>query len=99
MKNAEQKFVSTAMMLEMKGEARGRARGEARGKFKSSNKTAYSLLKFGIPDNVILQSTGLTQEQLDFLKTLEEYNEDLLNLPKSIDNLLNEQLVLSDQKI
>ncbi len=81
--NAEKKFVSTAMMLEMKGEARGKEIGKEIGKAESMNKAAYSLLKYGIPDNVILKSTGLTQEQLDFLKTLKEYNEDLLNLPKN----------------
>lgn len=63
--NAEENFISTAMRLQMKGIETG------------IKKVAFSMLKEGISEEVILKVTKLTQAQLDYLKTLKEYQLDL----------------------
>jgi predicted transposase/invertase (TIGR01784 family) len=63
--NAGEKFVSTAMRLEMKGIEKG------------IKKVAYSLLKQGVSDEIILIATKLTQKELDYLKSIKEYQLEL----------------------
>jgi len=63
--NAGEKFVSTAMRLKMEGMENG------------IKKVAYSLLKQGVSDEIILIATKLTQKELDYLKSLKEYQLDL----------------------
>ncbi len=65
---AEEKFVSTAMKLEMKGEKRGRKEGIKEGIIKS----AINFLKNGASIELVSLSTGLTKKEL--LKLQEEYN-------------------------
>jgi len=62
---AGEKFISTAMRLEMKGIEKG------------IRKVAFSMLKKNYTDKEIIDLTGLTQEQLNYLKTLKEYQFDL----------------------
>ncbi len=66
---AGEKFVSTAMRLEMKGKIEGIEIEKKR--------IAFSLIKQGILDEIILKATNLSQEQLNYLKTLHEYHIDL----------------------
>lgn len=63
--NAEEKFVSTAMRLKMEGVETEKKR------------IAFTMLKNNYVDKEIIKLTGLTQEQLDYLKTLKEYQLDL----------------------
>ncbi len=63
--NAGEKFVSTAMRLKMEGIE------------KEKKRVAYSMMQENIPDAVILKVTKLTQKELDYLKTLKEYQLDL----------------------
>ena len=56
-----EKFISTAKKLEKRGIEKG------------IKKVAYSLIKQGIPDEIILKATKLTKEQLDYLKTIKDY--------------------------
>jgi len=63
--NAGEKFVSTAMRLKMEGMENEKKR------------VAYSLLKQGVSDEIILIATKLTQKELDYLKTLKEYQLEL----------------------
>jgi len=70
---AEEKFTSTAMRLEMKGRLEGRLEGIEKG----VKKVAFSLLKQGIADEVILAATKLTQKELNYLKSLKEFELDL----------------------
>ncbi len=63
--NAGEKFVSTAMRLKMEGIE------------KEKKRVAYSLLKQGVSDEIILIATKLTQKELDYLKTLKEYQLEL----------------------
>ena len=65
---AEKKFISTAMKLKMEGITTERKR------------VAYSLIKQGVSDVIILNATNLTKEQLDYLKTLKEYQLELETL-------------------
>jgi len=58
---AGEKFISTAMRLEMKGRLEG------------VKKVAFSLLQQGIADEIILAATELTQKELNYLKTLKEF--------------------------
>ncbi len=62
---AEEKFISTAMRLKMEGLEKG------------IKKVAYSLLRQGVSDEIILKATKLTQKELDYLKSLKEYQIDL----------------------
>jgi len=62
---AGEKFVSTAMRLKTEGIETG------------IKKVAFSMLKKNYTDKEIIDLTGLTQEQLNFLKTLNEYQLDL----------------------
>ena len=62
---AGKKLVSTAMKLQLKGIEVG------------IKKVAFSLIKQGVADEIILKATNLSQEQLDYLKTLNEYHIDL----------------------
>jgi len=63
--NAGEKFVSTAMRLKMEGIE------------KEKKRVAYSMMQENIPDAVILKVTKLTQKELDYLKTLKEFQLDL----------------------
>ncbi len=63
--NAGEKFVSTAMRLKMEGRLEG------------MKKVAFSMIQENIPDEVILKVTKLTQKELDYLKTLKEFQLDL----------------------
>ncbi len=65
---AGEKFVSTAMRLQMKGEKQGIVKGV--------EKVAFSMLKKGYSDVEIMELTGLSKSQLDYLKTLDEYQLD-----------------------
>ncbi len=65
---AEEKFVSTAMRLEMKGEKRGAERGRK----EERKKIAINLLKNKVPIELATIYTGLTKKEL--LKLQEEYN-------------------------
>ncbi len=62
---AEEKFISTAMKLEMIGFELG------------IKKVAFSMLQENIPDSIILKVTKLSQKELDYLKSLKEYQIDL----------------------
>ena len=63
--NAGEKFVSTAMRLKMEGMENGIKR------------VAFSMIKKNYTDKEIIDLTGLTLEQLDYLKTLKEYQLEL----------------------
>ncbi len=65
---AEEKFVSTAMRLEMKGRKEGREEGRK----KEREKIAINFLNNGVSIEIVTLSTGLTKEEL--LKLQEEYN-------------------------
>ncbi len=65
---AEEKFVSAAMRLEMKGRKEGIKEGKRKGK----EEISINLLKNGVSIELITLSTGLTKEEL--LKLQEEYN-------------------------
>jgi len=62
---AEEKFISTAKKLEMIGFEIG------------IKKVAFSMLQENIPDSMILKVTKLSQKELDYLKSLKEYQIDL----------------------
>ncbi len=62
---AEEKFISTAMRLKMEGIEKG------------IKKVAYSMMQENISDSLILKVTKLSQKELDYLKTLKEYQIDL----------------------
>lgn len=59
---------STAMRLRMQGIETEKKR------------IAFSLLKQGIPDEIIIKATNLSKKDLDYLKTLKEYQLDLESL-------------------
>jgi len=63
--NAGEKFVSTAMRLEMEGIE------------KEKKRVAFSMMQENIPDAVILKVTKLSQKELDYLMTLKEYQLEL----------------------
>ncbi len=69
---AGEKFVSTAMRLQMKGEKQGIIKGIEAG----IKKVAFSMLQKGYSDDEIMELTGLSKLQLDYLKTLDEYQID-----------------------
>ncbi len=69
---AEEKFVSTAMRLEMKGERRGEQRGRKEGKKEGKKEVAINLFKNGVSVDLAAVYTGLNKEEL--LKLQEEYN-------------------------
>ena len=56
--------MTIAEQLEARGEARGMARGEAQGAKKSSRLIATNLIKLWLSNEVIVQSTGLTVEEV-----------------------------------
>ena len=58
-------FVSTAMRLKKEGIE------------KEKKRVAFSLLKQGVAEDIILIATNLTQKQLNYLKTLKEYQIEL----------------------
>ncbi len=62
---AGEKFISTAKRLEMKG------------RLDEKKKVAYSMIKKNYTDIEIIELTGLTQVQLDYLKTLKEFELEL----------------------
>lgn len=66
---AGDKFISTAMRLQMKGKIEGIEAG--------IKKVAFSMLKKGYSYEEIIDLTGLNKLQLDYLKTLDEYLLDL----------------------
>jgi predicted transposase/invertase (TIGR01784 family) len=74
---AGEKFVSTAMRLKMEGRLEGRLEGIEKGIKKGIKKVAFSMMQENIPDEVILKVTKLTQKELDYLKTLKEFQLDL----------------------
>ena len=69
---AGEKFISTAMRLQIKGEKQGVIKGIEAG----INKVAFSMLQKGYSDAEIMELTGLSKLQLDYLKTLDEYQID-----------------------
>ncbi len=66
---AEKKFTSTAMRLKMEGRLEGIEKGV--------KKVAFSMMQENIPDEVILKVTKLTQKELNYLKSLKEFELDL----------------------
>ncbi|MBN2891853.1 MAG: Rpn family recombination-promoting nuclease/putative transposase [Bacteroidales bacterium] len=66
---AGEKFVSTAMRLQLKGKIEGRVEG--------IEKVAFSMLKKGYSYAEITELTGLSKLQLDYLKSLDEYQLDI----------------------
>ena len=66
---AGEKFISTAMRLKMQGKLEGIEAG--------IKKVAFTMLKKGYTDQEIIEVTGLTAEQLELLKSLDEYRIDL----------------------
>ncbi len=58
---AEKTFISTAERLIMQGNKEG------------MEKVAFSMLKENFDDKIIIKVTSLSQERLDYLKTLDEY--------------------------
>ncbi len=66
--NAGEKFVSTAMKLEMKGEKRGLIKG--------IEKVAFNLILKGFDNKFINEATGLTNEQINHLRKTEKFNID-----------------------
>jgi predicted transposase/invertase (TIGR01784 family) len=66
---AGEKFVSTAMRLQLKGKIEGIEAG--------IKKVAFSLIKQGVSDEIIIKATNLSIEQLNYLKTLKEFQFDL----------------------
>jgi len=73
MKNDNKKFISTAMRLRMEGMEEGIEKGIE----KEKRKVAFSLLKQGISDEIILNATKLSQEELNYLKTIQDFQIDL----------------------
>ena len=69
---AGEKFISTAMRLTMQGKIEGIEAG--------IKKVAFALIKQGVSVEIILKATNLSQEQLDYLRTLDEFNIDLDNI-------------------
>jgi len=67
---AGEKFISTAMRLENKGEKRGLIKGIETEK----QRIAFSMLKKGYSDDEIIELTKLSKIQLDYLKTLDEFS-------------------------
>ncbi len=65
---AGEKFISTAMRLKMKGKIEGIELG--------IKKVAFAMLQKGYSDEEIMEVTGLSKLQLDYLKTLDEYKID-----------------------
>ncbi len=63
----------------LEGLQKGIQKGIKKGIKKGVEKVAYSLLKQGINDSIILKATGLTQKQLDYLKTIKNYNDELID--------------------
>lgn len=66
---AEQKFVSTAMRLQLKGKIEGIEVG--------IKKVAFSMIQKDYKDEEIIELTGLSKLQLNYLKTLKEYQLDI----------------------
>ncbi len=64
-----EKFVSTAMKLEMKGEKRGLIRG--------IEKVAFNLILKGFDNKFINEATGLTNDKINYLRKAEKLNIDL----------------------
>jgi predicted transposase/invertase (TIGR01784 family) len=52
-----------------KGREEGREKGEARGEIKALMKTAGNMLTKGLPDDLIMEMTGLTSDEIAKLKT------------------------------
>ena len=73
---AGEKILSTALRLRMEGIKEGKKEGKKEGLKEGEKAVAFSLLKQGVPDEIILKATDLTQEQLDYLKTLDEFKID-----------------------
>ena len=69
---AGEKFISTAMRLQMKGKIEGRIEGIEAG----IKKVAFSMLQKGYSDDEIMELTGLSKLQLEYLKTLDDYQID-----------------------
>ena len=62
---AEEKFISTAMRLQMKGKMEG------------IKKVAYKLIQKGLDNQFIKETTNLTDEQIDYLRKMKEYQLEL----------------------
>jgi predicted transposase/invertase (TIGR01784 family) len=71
---AREKFVSTGMKLFNQGIEKGIKQGIEKGIEKGIMKTAFLMLKKGYSGKEIIDITGLSQKQLDYLKTLDEFN-------------------------
>jgi len=54
-----------------------RMEGMEEGIEKGVKKVAFSLLKQGISDEIILNATKLSQEELNYLKTIQDFQLDL----------------------
>lgn len=67
--NAGDIFISTAQKLRFEGKIEGIETG--------MKKVAFSMLQKGYPDDEIIELTGLSKLQLDYLKTLSEFEFDL----------------------
>ena len=65
---AENKFVSTAMRL------------ETRGIEKEKKRIAFSMIKDNFSNKVIMKHTGLNEKQIEYLRTLKEYQLELETL-------------------
>ncbi len=70
--NAEEKFISTGMRLEMKGRKEGMKKGIEKG----IKKIAFSMIKEGYKDNEIIKLTGLNKKQITCLRQLKEFKLD-----------------------
>ncbi|MBN2664404.1 MAG: hypothetical protein JXR68_12205 [Bacteroidales bacterium] len=70
--NTGKKFVSIAEYLETKGRRKGLEEGIEEGIEKEKKKIALSMIIEGISDDIILKLTGISIEQLNFLKTAKD---------------------------
>ena len=80
---AEEKFISTAMRLKMEGRMEGRMEGKMEGRMegleKGIKKVAYNLIHKGLDNDFIKQTTGLSDEQINYLRKMESFELDLEN--------------------
>ncbi|MCF6240062.1 MAG: Rpn family recombination-promoting nuclease/putative transposase [Bacteroidales bacterium] len=70
---AKEKFISTGLKLYNQGVEEGIEKGIEKGVIK----VAFSMLKKGFSDKEILDVTGITEKQLNYLKSLDKFDFDI----------------------
>ncbi len=66
-----EEFISTAMRLKMEGRMEGRKEGIKEGLEKGLKKVAFNLIQKGLDNDFIRQTTELSDEQINYLRTLD----------------------------